>query len=276
MNPRKVRFILLLPLLAALIYPVIVVFTNSFMSPMEINRHYLESSELIILRIIPDFVSIKQYLRILITEESYLHYFWNSVFITSSIILGHMLIASMAAFGFTFYKFRFRDEIFFFYIVTMLMPYQVTLVPNYIVIKKLGLMNSWAAIIIPGIFSCFGVFLLRQFMLNVPKSYIESARIEGATDWRIFLQIVVPIVKGGITALVLLVGVDNWNMVEQPLIFLSDTVLYPLSLILSNISLQEASIGFASSLIFMAPFLLFFLNVEKDLITAITNSGVKG
>lgn len=119
------------------------------------------------------------------------------------------------------------------------MPFQVTLVPNYIMAEKLGLLNSPNAIILPGIFAAFGVFMLRQFMLPIPYSYIEAAKLDGAGHLRIFSTIIVPMIKPGMAALVILLFVDYWNMVEQPLIFLDDPYKQPLSVYLSRINEGE-------------------------------------
>lgn len=107
----------------------------------------------------------------------------------------------------------------------------MTLVPNYIIADKLGLLNMASAIILPGIFAAFGVFMLRQFMLSIPYALVEAAQLDGAGHYRIFYRIMLPLMKPGIAALIVLLFVDYWNMVEQPLIFLEDAFKQPLSLI---------------------------------------------
>lgn len=276
MDKKKIRAVVLIPITAVLVFPFIMILSNSFMSEEEMLMTYYADKELPNLVLIPQNVSFDQYLKILVKETKYLSYFWNSVIITSVILTGQVIIASMAAFGFRVYVFKGREKLFFLYVIVMMMPFQVTLVPNYIISSKLGLLNNWGALILPGIFSAFGVFLLRQFMSTIPRSYIESARLEGVNDFMIYIHICLPLLKPGIAALMLLAGVDNWNMVEQPLIFLTDSRLYPLSLILGRINLQEVGIGFAASSIYMIPFLLLFLHMEQSLVTGITSTGVKG
>ncbi len=276
MDKKKLRALLLLPVILILIFPIVMVLSNSFMSQGEMEKTYYSEKELPRLVMVPEKVSLDQYIKVLIKETKYLNYFWNSIFITAFILIGQVIIASMAAFAFSIYTFKGKEHLFFVYIIVMMMPFQVTLVPNYIISGNLGLLGNWSSLILPGIFSAFGVFLLRQFMASIPKSYIEAARQEGVNDFKIYTYIVLPLSKSGIAALILLAGVDNWNMVEQPLIFLSDIGLYPLSLVLSRINSQEAGIGFAASFIFMIPFLLLFLHKEDSLISGISNSGVKG
>jgi len=273
---QKGRAMILLPVVLVLIFPILMIITNSFMSEKEMQRTYYSRNILPVLVLIPQEVSLDQYKTILIRETKYLTFFWNSFFITTTILAGQVMVSSMAAFGFTVYRFRGREKIFFIYIVVMMMPFLVTLVPNYIIAGKLALLNNWSSLILPGVFSPFGVFLLRQFMISIPGSYMESARLEGVNDYQIYLHIILPLLKPGIAALVLLAGVDNWNMVEQPLVFLSDISLYPLSLILGRINMEEAGIGFAASFIYMIPFLLLFLHKEQSLVTGIAHTGVKG
>jgi multiple sugar transport system permease protein len=131
-------------------------------------------------------MTLEQYGKVLVSSPRYLAMFWNSVFMVVPIIIGQTLVAALAAYAFSKLQFRGREPLFLVYVLTMLMPFQVTLVPNYIMADKLGLLNSPNAIILPGIFSAFGVFMLRQFMLDIPYAYIEAAKMDGAGHLRIF------------------------------------------------------------------------------------------
>ncbi len=275
MDRTKIRALLLLPVVLIMIFPIIMLFANSFMTTREIESNYYSTETSPKLVLVPETVSFEQYIRVLLKEPAYLKYFRNSIFITFFILAGQLVIASMAAFGFSVYRFRGRELLFFIYIVVMMMPFIVTLVPNYIIAEKTGILDRWISVILPGIFSPFGVFLLRQFMKMVPFSYIESARLEGCSEPVIFLRIMLPLVKPGLVALIILAGIDSWNMVEQPLIFLSDNSLYPLSIILSRINLNEAGIAFAASALYIIPFLLLFLHNEEALVAGIAMTGVK-
>ena len=159
----------------------------------------------------------------------------------------------------------------------MLMPFQVTLVPNYLIAGKLGLLNNYLSIIFPGIFGAFGVFLLKQYMhQKFWLATLEAAKVDGAGALQIFLKIIVPLSKSGIAALAILVFIDNWNMVEQPLIFLQDATKQPLSLYLSRIAAGEKGLAFAASTLYMTPVLLSFLYAENYLLEGIRLSGIKG
>ncbi|MGO4347580.1 carbohydrate ABC transporter permease [Paenibacillus sp. MCAF9] len=274
-------------LAAAMLFPIIVTFSNSFMTETEIDYNYNligkmvniaagEKDGYINLKLIPDWVSFGQYAEVLVHKPMFLHMFWNSVFIVVPIIVLQVMIASLAAYAFAKLRFWGRDKLFVVYLMTMLMPFQVTLVPNYIIADKLGLMNTTSAIILPGIFSAFGVFMLRQFMMHIPYTYVEAAKIDGAGHATIFCKIIVPLVKPGIAALIVLLFVDNWNMVEQPLIFLEDTFKQPLSLYLSRISEGARGVAFAASVLYMTPMVLLFLYAESYFVEGVQLSGIKG
>ncbi|MDE6925608.1 MAG: carbohydrate ABC transporter permease, partial [Acetatifactor sp.] len=162
-------------------------------------------------------------------------------------------------------------------IILMLMPYQVTLVPNYLVSDWFHLLDSYWAIWLPGIFSPFAVYLLTKFMRRIPDGVIEAAQIDGAGEWQIYRKICMPLCKGAICSAAILVFIDYWNMVEQPLILLSDGETHPLSVFLSKINSGEIGLAFAVATIYMVPSLLIFLYGEEYLVDGITyQGGIKG
>jgi len=159
----------------------------------------------------------------------------------------------------------------------MLMPFQVTLVPNYLMARFLGILDTRWAILLPGFVAPFSVFLLTKFMRRIPKSYIEAAMLDGAREFQIFRRIAMPLCRGALYAVAILVFIDYWNMVEQPLIMLSDPDMYPLSVFLSRINREEIGVAFAVATIYMVPSLFMFLHGEEHLIEGITYSGgIKG
>jgi multiple sugar transport system permease protein len=270
-----------------LLFPIMITFTNSLMTEKEIEINYgpigqmnevIEGREtpFVNLKLLPDQVSLEQYAKVLLDNPKYLTMFWNSVFMVVPIIAGQTLVAALAAYAFSKLKFRGRDPLFLIYVLTMLMPFQVTLVPNYIMADKLGILNSSYAIILPGIFAAFGVFMLRQFMLDIPYAYIEASKMDGAGHFLIFYKIIIPMIKPGLAALVILLFVDYWNMVEQPLIFLDDPFKQPLSVFLSRINEGERGIAFAASILYMAPMVMLFLYAESYFIEGVQLSGIKG
>jgi multiple sugar transport system permease protein len=281
-SPRKIILFIFLAIISlAVIFPVIYMFANSFLNNVEAEVTYkplfsgMGSGGKLSFKLIPDKVDIIQYYTIFLKNPLYLMMFWNSVIITLPIMVGQMIVASLAAFAFSKLRFPFRNTIFFIYIVVMMMPFQVTLVPNYITLDALNLLGTFQAIILPGVFSTFGVFLLKQFMTYLPDAYFEAGKIDGAGYLRIFSRIILPQCKGALASLAILVFIDNWNMVEQPLIFLENEMMHPLSIFLGSINQQEISIAFACGFLYMIPTILIFLYFENDFIEGIKLSGIK-
>ena len=269
--------------------PTVLTITNSFMTQSEITANYGQIfqnassgaksfiAKTINLKFIPDKVSFSQYFTVLLKSPDYLLKFWNSVILVVPIVLAQLMVASIAAYGFTRWRGKVRDGIFFAYVILMLMPYQVTLVPNYLVSDWLGILNTRWAIILPGAFAPFSVFLLTKFMRRIPKALIESAKLDGAGEWQIFWNICLPQCRSALYSIAILVFIDYWNMVEQPLILLPNADMQPLSVYLSKINAGEIGVAFAVAVIYMIPGLLLFLHGEAYLVEGIAYSGsVKG
>ena len=283
---RGVMFLLCLVFAVAFLLPTVLTVTNSFMSESEINSNYgmIFStttggyiSKHVNLKFIPDKVTFSQYVTGLVKSPAYLIKFWNSILLVVPIVLFQVAIAALAAYSFTRWRGKVRSLIFFFYVILMLMPYQVTLVPNYLVAERLGTLNSRWAIILPGIFAPFSVFLLTKFMRRIPYALIESAKIDGAGEWQIFTRICLPQCRSALFSIAILVFIDYWNMVEQPIVLLSDAEKQPLSVYLSSINAGEIGLAFAMAVIYMIPSLLIFLKGEEYLVEGIAHQGsVKG
>ena len=283
---RGVMFLLSAVFAVMFLLPTVLTFTNSFMSEAEIKSNYgmIFSttsggyvSKTVNLKFIPDKVTLSQYVAGLIKSPEYLIKFWNSFFLVVPIVLFQVAVACVAAYSFTRWRGRIRSGIFFFYVILMLMPYQVTLVPNYLVSDWLGILNTRWSIILPGIFAPFSVFLLTKFMRRIPYSLIEAAKVDGASEWQVFTRVCLPQCRSAIYSIVILVFIDYWNMVEQPLILLQDADQQPLSVFLSQINAGEIGLAFAMATVYMIPSLLLFLHGEEYLVEGIANSGsVKG
>lgn len=269
--------------------PIVLTISNSFMAASEISSNYgtvfatndsggkVYIAEKVNLKFIPDMVSFSQYITVLFKSPEYLLKFWNSVILVGPIVVFQLVVASLTSYGFARYRGRIREIIFFAYIILMLMPYQVTLVPNYLVSNWLNILDTNWAIWLPGIFSPFAVFLLTKFMRRIPTSVIEAAQIDGAGEWQIYRKICLPLCKGAICSAAILVFIDYWNMVEQPIILLSDAETHPLSVFLSKINAGEVGLAFAVATIYMVPSLLIFLYGEEYLVDGITyQGGIKG
>ena len=269
--------------------PTVLTITNSFMTQSEITANYGEVfqsaagdgssyvSEKVTLKFIPDMVSFAQYKATLFATPDYLLKFWNSVILVVPIVLLQVGTAAITAYGFTRWRGKVRSFLFFFYVILMLMPYQVTLVPNFLVSDWLGILNTRWAIIFPGMFAPFSVFLLTKFMRRIPASLIEAAKLDGSSEWQIFRDICLPQCRSALYSIAILVFIDYWNMVEQPLTLLPDATKQPLSVYLAEINAGEVGLAFAVATVYMVPCLLLFLHGEDYLVEGIVHQGsVKG
>ena len=296
-TPGRVLFLifamLILVTFAVLfLFPTVFTIADSFMSTTEITANYgkifsglgaagnggrVFIGEKVNLQLIPSKVSFSQYSTVLLKSPEYLLKFWNSVIYVLPIVIFQLIVAAGASYSFARVPTKFRSAVFFAYIILMLMPYQVTLVPNYLVIDKLNLLNTRWAIILPGVFSPFSVFILTKYMRRIPSSIVEAAKLDGAGEWQIFSRIFLPLCQSTLYSVAILVFIDYWNMVEQPLILLTDDELYPLSVFLSKINQGDTGVALAIAVIYMVPPVLLFLYSEDYLIDGISYSAsVKG
>ena len=289
---RTVMFILAAVFAVGFLLPTVLTVTNSFMTQSELNANYgmifrdmqpggtsaaTYVGDSVNLKFIPDNVSFSQYSTVLFRSPEYLWKIWNSIILTIPIVILQVGIASFAAYSFTRYQGKFKSLIFFFYVILMLMPYQVTAVPNFLVAEWTGLLHTRWAIIFPGAFAPFSVFLLTKFMRRIPVSLIEAAKLDGASEWQVFTKICIPQCRSALYSIAILVFIDYWNMVELPIILLPDAEMQPLSVFLATINAGEVGIAFAVAVIYMIPPLLLFLHGEEALVEGIMHSGsVKG
>ncbi|MDE6780052.1 MAG: carbohydrate ABC transporter permease [Ruminococcus sp.] len=274
------------------IMPTLLTIANSFMTSNEISANYgamignmsgdkkVFISEDVNLKFIPDKATLSQYKSVLFKNPDYLFKFWNSVMLTVPITFFQLAVAVLTSYGFSRHNNKVKNLIFFVYIILMLMPYQVTLVPNYLVAKQFNLLDTRWSIILPGIFSPFSVFLLTKVMRRIPISYVEAAKLDGASEWQIMTQIYLPMCKSALVSIGMLVFIDYWNMVEQPLILITDpdavSALHPLSVFLSQVNSGDIGLAFAVGTVYMIPTILMFLYGEDYLVEGITAGGIKG
>lgn len=242
-------------------------------------RHYntvLEGGEgFVEMNFIPDKVTLSQYTGLLFDSPVYLHQFWNSVKIVFPILVGQLIVSSMAGYVFAVCEFKGKNLLFFLYIIVMLLPLQVTLMPNYMIADWLNMTDSYLAVILPGIFHPFGVFLFRQFFRNLPSSCIEAAKLDGAGHGTIFLLIAMPLIKPGIAAFAMLTLLDYWNLVDQAIIFIQNQEKQPLSIFLAHINNKNAGSAFAGACFYALPVLIVLFYGQKHLKSGIAAAGLQ-
>ncbi len=263
------------------LFPVLYTLTSSLMSPSEVQRYYAAITQTAgdaagaRLHLLPDIFSLESFYQVLLRRPDYLIKFWNSLLLCGAIVAGQLVVSCMGGFAFAKYRFRGRTVLFYLLIVLMMMPVQVTLVPNYIVLDRLRLIDTWWALVLPAAFLPFGTFLMTQIFRGVPDEIVDAARLDGASTAGVLARVLVPAGKGGAISLVLLSFIDAWNMVEQPMVFLSDPIRYPLSVFLATVSQQNFSLSFACGVLAMMPVLLLFLFFNEELVEGIEFSGIK-
>jgi len=220
-------------------------------------------------------LKLEQYGRALFQTEKFMRGFWNSVIYTVVIIAINLPVSLLAAYGFTQFNFRGRDTIFWAYIVLMLMPFQATIVPQYLTLKALNILDTPRAVILPNAFSTFGTFLIAQYMRGMDKEIFEAGRIDGHSELRLMLNIAMPVCRPLLSALTVLLFINYWSMVEQPLIFITNQQLLPLSVLLGGTDLFR-KITYACGILFtILPLLLYLLSYE-DLLQGIALSSTTG
>jgi multiple sugar transport system permease protein len=208
---------------------------------------------------LPEYPTFRAYVELLFDSPDFFVMFWNSIKLVLPILIGQMLISVPAAWGFAKYQFKGRKTLFMIYIALMLMPFQVTMVSNYIVIDSLHLMNTRLAVILPAIFSTFPVFIVYRFFKGIPDALLEAAKTDGAGPFQTFVYIGIPVGAPGIAAAMILGFIEYWSMIEQPLTFIKDRALWPLSLYLPGTSGNQAAVALAASIMILIPPLLVFL-----------------
>jgi len=226
----------------------------------------------------PNQITWDNYQRILSDSRLPLELFYKNSFIVASLSTVLTLFTS-SLFGYLLAKFTFRGRnvLFGFILATMILPFQVTMIPSYLILLKLGLLYKLWGLIIPAGISAFGIFLMRQFSLGIPSDLLDAARIDGASEWRIFGRIVVPLLSPAIASLGLLSFMSHWNAYLWPLIVLKDDTR-TLPIILTWFSNQHGSrieLTMAAAVLISIPILIVFLFCQRWLVKGITLTGLR-
>ncbi len=228
-------------------------------------------------QIIPEEMNWGNYVRV--TEAfPVFKFLWNSLFVAITSTLGQILLCSMAAYAFARLEFKGRDLIFIIYLATLMVPTQVTMTPQFILMKYLGWLDTYQGLILPGIFNAFGTFLLRQFFLGIPKELEEAAFIDGASHFRVFGQIILPLAKPALATLAIFSFMQSWNNFLWPLIVVSEPEMMTLPLGLSLLQGRwetDWNLMMAGVVISVIPVLAVYLFAQRYFIQGITLSGMK-
>lgn len=219
--------------------------------------------------------TLQYYYQVFVGQTQYLFQFWKSVGMSLLIALGQTFISVLAAYGFAKCRFPGKFLLFFLLMILMILPLQVTLMPNYIVLRELGILNTYWALALPAVILPLGTFILTQSFKAVPDSIVEAARLDGCRLPRLLLQIVVPMSKNGILCIFLLSFLDAWNMVEQPITYLKDFMDYPISVALASVPPGDPTVLLTACVLVTLPSLFLFAFFNRELTEGIALGGEK-
>ncbi len=220
-------------------------------------------------------VSVASYYEVFLAQSQYHLRFWRSMLLSLCIAAGQVAVSVLAGYGFAKCRFRGRDTIFFLLMLLMVMPLQVTLVPNYLMLNELGLLDTYASLALPMIFVPLGTFIMTQCFKSVPNSIVEAARLDGCNTLSVILKIITPMNKSGLICTMLLSFLDGWNMVEQPIIYLKNFAKYPISVGLASTPPGDPTVQLVCCVFVILPPLFLFSFYKKELVEGIAIGGEK-
>jgi multiple sugar transport system permease protein len=229
-------------------------------------------------RLFPETFTFEHY-RALFTRLNLGRYLLNSAFVATTVTVTSLLINSMAGYAFAKLRFRGRDRTFRFLTLGLVIPVQVSMLPLFLLLREMGLINTYWGVIIPGLASIFGIFLIRQYALSIPDDLIDAARIDGASEFRIYWSIILPVVRPILATLAIWTFLSTWNDFMWPLIVLSDDSMFTLPVALANLSgerVQDTELMMAGAVLTTLPVMLVFIFLQRYYVEGITMGSVKG
>lgn len=215
------------------------------------------------------------YYQVFLGESQYLFRFWRSLALSLVIAAGQLIVSLLAGYGFAKCKFPGKNALFFFLMVLMIMPLQVTLAPNYIMLEEMGLLDTYYALALPAIFVPLGTFIMTNSFKAVSNDIIEAARLDGCGTFNVILRIAAPMNKNGLVCTMLLSFLDGWNMVEQPMVYLKDFSDFPIAVGLASVPPEDPTVQLVCCILVMLPPLFLFSYYNRELVEGITIGGEK-
>lgn len=268
--PFSPYHLLLAPLSLVFVMPLVQMVLASLKTDAEIRR--------VPPTFFPDDPTVAGYVR-LFQESDVLQWLLNSVVVASVAILAHLVLCSMAGYGFSRLRFAGRGVSFVLLVGTIMIPTQLLMIPTYIMFTKIGVVNTLPAVILPWLTSAFGVFLMRQFFLSLPRELEEAARLDGCSAFGVFWRVVLPLAKPALATLAIFTLLGSWNDLIWPLIAINDDRWYTIQLGLANFQGQrrtEWSLLMAGNVVATMPMVVFFLAAQRHFVATMTFSGLKG
>lgn len=272
---------LYIPLLSAAVliwWPVWFLTMGILLSPDEVNLLYaaIHTKEgFVRWCLLPSWPSLRALIQLLFDTPEFFVVFWNSCLQCFLQAAGQLLTGLPAAWAMAQLKFPGRRLLFGMYVVLMLLPFQVTMVPEYLVLSKLGLLDTSLAIILPGMFAAFPVFIMTRGFEQIPKSMVEAARLDGAGEWAVLRHVGIPMGRAGVISAVVLGFLEAWGAVERPMSFLENPIHWPFTLYLPQVVMDNLGISMAAGFVAAVPAVLLFMWGQKYLQEGIMQGAVK-
>lgn len=274
-TPRRRRrmtrwHLLLMPVALVFLFPLVQLIMTSLEPDSEINRFPP--------RFLPTQLTLDGFKQ-LFSESEIVQWFTNTVIVSTTSVVSHLVLCSLAGYGFARLSFRGKSVGFIAILATIMVPTQLLMIPTYVMFSRLGIINTLSAAIVPWLASAFGVFLMRQFFLSLPKELEEAARLDGCSAYGVFWRIVLPLARPALTTLAIFTLIGSWNDLIWPLIAISDQHSYTLQLGLADFlgtRRTQWSLLMAGNVVATLPLVLFFLFAQKQFVATMTFSGLKG
>ncbi len=267
---RIVITAVVLGLAVIFIFPFLWMISTSFKMEMDVFDFPIQ--------LIPKTWNLENYKKVF-ADSNFLLFYRNSLFISVVSVAGNLVLSSTAAYAFARLKFRGSKGIFALYMITLMIPLQIVLLPKFILFQRIGLYDSYWALILPAMISPFATFFLRQTYLSIPMELSEAGLIDGASQWRIYWQLIMPLAKGSMVTVGILAFIDSWNDYMQPSILLRSVEKFTIPIGLEWFSTSNSSnyaLIMAATVVSLVPILLIFILTQKYYIESIAASGIKG
>jgi multiple sugar transport system permease protein len=262
--------LLLMPLALLFVLPLVQMLLTSFMADSDINRFPP--------RFIPTHLHLSGYVG-LFTESHMLRWFANTVIVATLAVLSHLVLCSMAGYGFARLAFAGKNVGFFLMVATVMIPTQLLMIPTYLMFARLGIVNTLAAAFVPWLATAFGIFLMRQFFLSLPVELEEAAALDGASVAQTFFRIVLPLARPALATLALFTLLSSWNDLVWPLVAISDERWYTVQVGLTMFQgtrRTQWSLLMAGNVMATVPLIIAFIAAQKRFVATLTFSGLKG
>lgn len=276
---RGLVYLPLFLLAAVICFPVAFAISGVFMRQWELKEYLapvLGGGEgMADWSLLPRSPTLEPLVELLLDTPQFFVMFWNSMKLSLCILAGQTAFGVPAAWGLARFRFPGKKAALMLCVVLMLMPFQVLMLPEYLVLNRLGMLDTHWAVILPAVFSTFPIFIMYRFFCGIPEAILEAARIDGAGNLQIFLRIGIPLGSAGIVSSGILGFLESWNMIEQPMTFLKTKSLWPIALFLPEIGLEEAGMGFTAAIMMLIPALLLFLSGQEYLEQGVAAAALK-